>query len=211
MSTQISPSILFIQSNPIIVPIYDRLSNAGGDKALPTTAQSTPQFKVYSRRCIVSDTLMPCHEATSEIMPESDLDNSSSPSHSSFPVDLVPSDLDLPIALRKGVRSRTIHPISNFVSYHRLSSSFSVFTSHLSSIEIPKNVQEAFGDPRWKATVVEKVKALEKNGTSELVTLPKGKRTMGCKWVFPLKYKSNGSVERYKARLVAKDLLRLMG
>ena len=194
MSTQISPSILFIQSNPIIVPIYDRLSNAGGDKALPTTAQSTPQFKVYSRRCIVSDTLMPCHEATSEIMPESGLDNSSSLSHSSFPVDLVPSDLDLPIALRKGVRSRTI-PISNFASYHRLSSSFSACSSHLSSIEIPKNVQEAFGDPRWKTTVVEEVKALEKNGTWELVTLPKGKRTMGCKWVFSIKYKSDGSVE----------------
>ena len=88
----------------------------------------------------------------------------------------MPSDLDLPIALRKGVRSCTIHPISNFVSYHRLSSSFSAFTSHLSSIEIPKNVQETFGDPRWKAAVVEEVKALIKNGMWELVTLPKGKR-----------------------------------
>ena len=103
MSTQISPSIPFVQSNPTIVPIHDRLSNAGGDKALPPIAQSTPQFKVYSRRCRVPDTLMPCHEATSEIMPESGLDNSSSPSHSSLPVDLVPSDLDLPIALKKSV------------------------------------------------------------------------------------------------------------
>ena len=164
MSTQISPSILFVQSNPTIVPIYDRLSNAGGDKALPTTAQSTPQFKVYSRRCIVSDTLMPCHEATSEIMPESDLDNSSSPSHSSCPVDLVPSDLDLPIALRKGVRSRTIHPISNFVSYHRLSSSFSVFTSHLSSIEIPK---KCTGSIWWSK--------MESNGC-------RGSQSFGKKW-----------------------------
>ena len=88
----------------------------------------------------------------------------------------MPSDLDLPIALRKGVGSCTIHPISNFVSYHRLSLSFSVFTSHLSSIEIPKNVQETFGDPRWKATVVEEVKTLIKNGMWELVTQTKGKR-----------------------------------
>ncbi|RVW83237.1 Retrovirus-related Pol polyprotein from transposon RE1 [Vitis vinifera] len=81
--------------------------------------------------------------STSEIMPESGLDNSSSPSHSSLPIDLVPSDLDLPIALRK---------------------------------EIPKNVKEAYGDPRWKVAVVEEVKALEKNGTWELVTLPKAAR-----------------------------------
>ena len=95
-------------------------------------------------------------------MPELGLDNSSSPSHSSLPIDPVPSDLDLSIALRKVVRSCTIHPISNFVSYHRLSSSFFASTSHLSSIEIPKNVQEAFGDPRWKTAVVEEVKALKK-------------------------------------------------
>ncbi|RVW97657.1 hypothetical protein CK203_028060 [Vitis vinifera] len=150
VSTQISPSIPFVQSNPTIVRVHDRLSNAWEDKALPPTTQSTPQFKVW----------IILH----------------SPSHSLLHVDPVPSDLDLPIALRKGVRSCTIHPISNFVSYHRLSSSFSAFTSHLSSIEIPKNVQETFGDPRWKAAVVEEVKALIKNGMWELVTLPKGKR-----------------------------------
>ena len=95
-------------------------------------------------------------------MPELGLDNSSPPSHSSLPTDPVPSDLDLLIALRKVVRSCTIHPISNFVSYHRLSSSFFASSSHLSSIEIPKNVQEAFGDPSWKTAVVEEVKALKK-------------------------------------------------
>ncbi|RVW61131.1 hypothetical protein CK203_020545 [Vitis vinifera] len=102
MSTQISPSIPFIQSNRTIVLIHDRWSNARRDKTLPPTTQSTPQFKVYSRRCIVPDTLMPCHEAKLEIMPKSGLDNSSSFSHSSLPIDLVPSDLDFPITLRKG-------------------------------------------------------------------------------------------------------------
>ena len=162
MSTQISPSIPFIQSNRTIVLIHDRWSNARRDKTLPPTTQSTPQFKVYSRRCIVPDTLMPCHEAKLEIMPKSGLDNSSSFSHSSLPIDLVPSDLDFPITLRKGDRSCTIHPISNFISCHILSSSFFVFTSYFFSIEISKNVQEAFGDPRWKAAIVEEVKALEK-------------------------------------------------
>lgn len=36
------------------------------------------------------------------------------------------------------------------------------------------------------------------------VELPRGKKTVGCKWVFTIKFKSDGSVERYKTNLVAK-------
>ncbi|RDX63153.1 hypothetical protein CR513_58451, partial [Mucuna pruriens] len=50
-----------------------------------------------------------------------------------------------------------------------------------------------------------KIKALEKNKTWELVSLPKGKKPVGCKWAYMIKYKANGSIERDKAKLVAKD------
>ena len=36
------------------------------------------------------------------------------------------------------------------------------------------------------------------------MTLPRGKKPVGCKWVFIVKYKVDGTVERYKARLVVK-------
>jgi hypothetical protein len=45
---------------------------------------------------------------------------------------------------------------------------------------------------------------LEKTHTWDLVDLPHGKSTIGCKWVYKIKTKSDGSIERYKARLVAK-------
>lgn len=32
----------------------------------------------------------------------------------------------------------------------------------------------------------------------------KGKRTVGCKWVYTVKFKANGMIKRYKARVVAK-------
>ena len=50
----------------------------------------------------------------------------------------------------------------------------------------------------------EEIKALRKNRTWSLVELPKNKKTVGCKWLFNVKVKPDGSVERYKARLVAR-------
>ena len=46
--------------------------------------------------------------------------------------------------------------------------------------------------------------ALEANNTWTLTLLPPHKRAVGCKWVYKVKYRSNGSIERYKAHLVAK-------
>ena len=41
------------------------------------------------------------------------------------------------------------------------------------------------------------------NGTWDLVELPPGEKTIGTKWVFRIKRKADGSIERFKARLVA--------
>ena len=65
------------------------------------------------------------------------------------------------------------------------------------------NIQEALRDPNWKKAVMEEMKALESNQTWELVDIPKTKKIIGCKWLFTIKYKSDGSIDRYKARLVA--------
>ena len=120
-------------------------------------------------------------------------------------------DLDLLIASRKGVCSCTKHSMSNYVSYNKLSPTFLVFTSQLSSVEIPKKVQEALRVPEWRKAIEEEMRALEKNWTWEVTGLPKGKKTVGCKWVFTIKYNSNGTLERYKARLVAKGFTQTSG
>lgn len=51
---------------------------------------------------------------------------------------------------------------------------------------------------KWKETVMEKMKALKKNETYEVVSLPKGKKPVKCKWIFNVKYKANGEIKCYK-------------
>ncbi|BBH06991.1 transposable element gene [Prunus dulcis] len=48
------------------------------------------------------------------------------------------------------------------------------------------------------------IKSIEKNGTWELVDLPKGEKTVGVKWIYKTKLNEKGEVDKYKARLVAK-------
>ena len=36
------------------------------------------------------------------------------------------------------------------------------------------------------------------------MTLPPGKSVVGCKWIYKIKTRSDGSIERYKACLIAK-------
>lgn len=78
---------------------------------------------------------------------------------------IIVDDMNLPISQCKGVRSYSHHPISNF-SYQNLSPSYHSFMSKLSSICIPKNLQKALGDPKWRDAMQEEMmKALYKNNT----------------------------------------------
>ena len=48
----------------------------------------------------------------------------------------------------------------------------------------------------------EEMAALHVNKTWDLVPLPKEKNIIGCKWIYKVKHNADGSVSRYKARLV---------
>jgi len=44
-----------------------------------------------------------------------------------------------------------------------------------------------------------------------LVTLPKDKKAIGCKWMYKIKHNADGSMSRYKTRLVAKGYAKTYG
>lgn len=68
----------------------------------------------------------------------------------------------------------------------------------------PQSFHDTVQSFHLRAAVATKFDALEQNNTWTLVDLLKGKRLIGCRWVYKVKYKSDGCIERYKAHFVAK-------
>lgn len=96
------------------------------------------------------------------------------------------------------------HPLSNFAYYNKFSKNHQAFLESITSNEYPKYFSQALKDARWIEALKKGVTTLEKNGTWSLMELLVGKRDIDSKWVYKLKYKPTGEVERFKARLVAK-------
>jgi hypothetical protein len=68
----------------------------------------------------------------------------------------------------------------------------------------PESYEEAAEDANWRTAMEEEMRALAENETWDLVDAPKGVKPIGCRWVYKIKYNADGSINRYKPRLVAK-------
>ena len=136
--------------------------------------------------------LRPDHESEPDPMTaETNTRGGNEPEHKGSLETKITDDLGLPIAVRKGTRTCTQHPIKNFISYAGLSPSYRAFTSGLDDVQIPANIQEALSHPSWKQAVQEEIMALKKNGTWSITELPPGKKKVSCKWVFTVKHKAD--------------------
>ncbi|RVW79915.1 Retrovirus-related Pol polyprotein from transposon RE1 [Vitis vinifera] len=63
----------------------------------------------------------------------------------------------------------------------------------------------------WRQAMVDEMAVLHSNDTWDLVVLPSGKSTVGCRWVYTVKVGPDGQVDRLKARLVAKGYTQVYG
>ncbi|GKC65156.1 ribonuclease H-like domain-containing protein, partial [Tanacetum coccineum] len=83
---------------------------------------------------------------------------------------------------------------------------------HVSSVSpLPKSYRDAFNDPNWQNAMRDEYTALIKNKTWTLVPRPPDTNIVRCMWLFRHKYMADGTLSRYKARLVANGSTQLEG
>ena len=78
----------------------------------------------------------------------------------------------------------------------------------------PSSVAEAKSAPdnlRWEEAMKAEMESIWSNDVWELVEPPPNRKIVGSKWIFKRKLDANGTVERYKARLVAQGCTQMFG
>ena len=105
-----------------------------------------------------------------------------------------PKDLTQDISPHHLTQVRSI--LAHLLHYH-------CYTA-LAILHKPHTYHEATTDPLWHIAMKEKLDALSKNHTWDLVTLPPTKSMVGCKWTYKIKICFDGSVEHYKVLFCCK-------
>nr|GEY04027.1 retrovirus-related Pol polyprotein from transposon TNT 1-94 [Tanacetum cinerariifolium] len=98
--------------------------------------------------------------------------------------------------------SDTPYPIAHYVNCDKFAYCHRAFLEAIEKEREPVTYYEAIKDKRWRSEMDSKLEALEQNKTWMIEKLSPNKKALRCKSVYKIKYKSDGTIERFKARLV---------
>ncbi|GKB48669.1 ribonuclease H-like domain-containing protein [Tanacetum coccineum] len=101
------------------------------------------------------------------------------------------------------VDSKVKYGLEKYVGYSKLNSENYCFVTQLNKNSEPKSYFKASKYSHWTDAMNQKMNALHRNGSWEIVDLPEGRKAIGSKWIYKIKYRSSGEIDIYKARLVA--------
>ena len=59
-------------------------------------------------------------------------------------------------------------------------------------------------EKQWQDAMMDKLESIKKNDVRELKALSDRRKVIGCKWVLRKKFKADGILDKYRARLVTK-------
>jgi transposase InsO family protein len=96
----------------------------------------------------------------------------------------------------------------------RLDEEYALKTSQISGPAVPNTLAEAKRSPNWSQwaeAMLEEIKSLLEKDTWSILPLPPGAKKIPCRWVFTLKHAPDGTIIRYKARLVAQGFRQVPG
>jgi hypothetical protein len=131
------------------------------------------------------------------------------------PADLVPASSSEEHAILAPVSHPAEHPYNTKLRHNirkpKQRTDGTVTYSVVRSSDLAPTHIVALNDPLWRRTMDDEYCALIKNATWHLVPPRPSLNVVDCKWVFKIKPKTDGSVDRYKVRLVARGFKQQYG
>ena len=115
---------------------------------------------------------------------------------------------------RRSTRNRKVPERNDFITGNWWEIDEALYSCADDVMGEPKTVKEALESPdksKWKKALDCEYESLVEYNTWDLVEPPKGQNIVDSKWVFKVKYNADGSIERYKTRLVAKGFTQKAG
>ena len=167
-----------------------------------------PNKEVEVRRVVFQDVTpsISVQKDDSTPMPNSSMPDSSMPTSSSYvhPYEDVQDDdvciepENIPTPVEQPVRrsTRFTKPPARFTDY--------VMLTDAGEPSCYKEAILASDHAKWEHAMRNELDSIHKNGTWDLVPLPKDRKALPCKWVYKYKYTADSASPKYKARLVAK-------
>nr|GEU60164.1 hypothetical protein [Tanacetum cinerariifolium] len=103
----------------------------------------------------------------------------------------------LPVKLNDYVLNSNVkHGIEKFVNYYNLKDANLCFATTLNRSTEPYCLSDALSDPNWVDDMDNKTEAKNRNNTWTVCDLPHGRKPIGSKWIWKIKYKASGEIER---------------
>ena len=192
-SLPISSSPLDIFHNSCTTPFNSTIAANPNTNSLiiPSSHNYEPSLSLFDahntpdQSTIQNQPPLDSHYATQELIP--------SPSP--------PSEVH-PMTTRSRTGSLKPKTFPDFHLYHTIKHPLKSYHTTLQELE-PSCFSKAALDPWWQQAMAEEFQALISNGTWTLCPLPSNQHIINNKWVYQIKQKSDGSIERFKAKLVA--------
>jgi hypothetical protein len=75
----------------------------------------------------------------------------------------------------------------------------------------PSCYEEESSQPIWRDSMIEDYQSIMKNDVRDIVPRPKGKFVMTSKWIYKIKHKDDGSIEKQKVRFFARGFSQVEG
>jgi hypothetical protein len=121
---------------------------------------------------------------------------------------IIDEEEDQPKNLENNVPNQENLRRSQRVRKSAIPDDYEIYTSEEIHMEgDPTSYEEAMRSPhsfKWREAMEDEMRSMSANQVWKLEEIPKGAKTVGCKWFYKIKRDSKDNIDRFKARLVAK-------